>query len=448
MPTFPQLSVLPSRRPNYNGFASAADEWRLLRITLSRSSSKRQSILNGSSRCDDSDAVARERPQGTVTFLFTDIEGSTDLVRRLREEYASLLGNHRQLLREAFSAHGGWEVDTQGDAFFVAFDRVEEAVLAAVAAQRSVAGHDWRTEPIPTIRVGLHTTEPHSWPEGYVGVGVTRASRICAVGHGGQVLLSRSTAGLAADQELEGVDLLDLGEHRLKGLERPERIFQLVIDGLRNDFPPLNTLEGAGIATETITVLLADLENLGRYARELSPDQFRGLVADYHRTLGRILTETGGRGIVSYSDTAGAVYRSPRQAALAAAQLQRTASKHSWPGDVPLRVAVALDSGEVIATSHGHFGSAVNRCARLLEQTLGGRVLVAEATRNLLEGANLGDLELRPFQRGGGLFPTHEGALLKPGGAWHATMAIYELIIPGLPAGYRRGEHADPRRPR
>jgi class 3 adenylate cyclase len=126
-------------------------------------------------------------------------------------------------------------------------------------------------------------------------VGVHRANRICAVGHGGQVLLSRSTSGLAADEELEGIGLLDLGEHRLKGIERPERIFQLTIDGLENDFPPLETIEGAGLATETVTVLMADMAGLTLRVRDLSPEQFRTLVAEYHRTLGRVLSETGGR---------------------------------------------------------------------------------------------------------------------------------------------------------
>ena len=179
-------------------------------------------------------------------------------------------------------------------------------------------------KPAPQIRIGLHTTEPHLWQGGYVGVGVTRANRVCAVGHGGQVLLSRSTAGLAADEELEGIGLLDLGEHRLKGIERPERIFQLVIDGLENDFPPLDTIEGAGLATETVTVLFTDLRGAMRHLHALPPEQFRALLADYHWTLGRVLAESGGRGIFSFADTAGAVYRSARRAVDAAVELQLT----------------------------------------------------------------------------------------------------------------------------
>jgi class 3 adenylate cyclase len=364
-----------------------------------------------------------ERPQGTVTFLFTDIEESTELVRRLGERYADLLGEHRRLLRAAFSEHGGWEIDTQGDAFFVAFDRVKDSILAAVAAQRSLAAHNWPSKPVPKIRIGLHTSEPHLWQEGYVGVGVHRANRICAVGHGGQVLLSRSTAGLADDEEIEGIGLVDLGEHRLKGLEHPERIFQLAIEGLENDFPPLDTIEGAGLSTETVTVLFADLSGATRHLHELPPEQFRALLADYHRTLGRVLSDSGGRGVFSFTDSAGAVYRSARRAVDGAANLQRRVSEHSWPSGVRLQVAVALDSGEVVATGHGHFGEAMNRCMGLLNQTHGGQVLISEATRSLLEGEDLGQLDLLEV----------EERPVTPGGR---PLRVYQLIVPGLPADF------------
>jgi class 3 adenylate cyclase len=371
-------------------------------------------------------------PRGTVTFLFTDLEGSTELVRKLGERYADVLDEHRRLLRAAFTEHKGWEIDTQGDAFFIAFDRVKDAVLAAVAAQRSLTAHDWPWEPAPQIRIGLHTTEPHLWQEGYVGVGVTRANRVCAVGHGGQVLLSRSTAGLAADEELEGIGLLDLGEHRLKGIERPERIFQLVIDGLENDFPPLDTIEGAGLATETVTVLFTDLRGAMQHLHALPPEQFRALLADYHWTLGRVLAESGGRGIFSFADTAGAVYRSARRAVDAAVELQLTTAGHSWPSDVRLGVAVALDSGEVVATGHGPFGEVVNRNSRLCDQAHGGQVLVSEATRSLLENEDLGELDLLEL----------EERPLTPGGR---PLRIYQLIVPGLPADFPAGARTERR---
>ena len=170
-------------------------------------------------------------PTGTVTFLFTDIEGSTRLLRELGEKYAEVLREHRQTLREAFARHGGVEVDTQGDAFFFAFARASDALAAAREAQHGPDG------PI-RMRIGLHTGEPLVTDEGYVGIDVHRAARIAAVGHGGQVLISRSTC------DLVGADgLRYLGDHRLKDLTAPERIYQLG-DG---DFPPLRSLNATNL---------------------------------------------------------------------------------------------------------------------------------------------------------------------------------------------------------
>ena len=167
-----------------------------------------------------------ELPTGTVTFLFTDIEGSTRLLQALGDGYGEALAEHRRVLRDAWVRHEGVEVDTQGDAFFVAFARASDAVAAAADAQGALAGGSVR------VRIGLHTGEPVRGDEGYVGMDVHRAARIAAAGHGGQVLLSQSVADLA------GAEVRDLGLHRLKDLSAPERIFQLGIE----HFPPLKTL--------------------------------------------------------------------------------------------------------------------------------------------------------------------------------------------------------------
>jgi DNA-binding SARP family transcriptional activator/class 3 adenylate cyclase len=180
-------------------------------------------------------------PRGTVTFLFTDVEGSTALVRRLRDDYGTLLATHHCLLREAFACRGGHEVDTQGDAFFVAFRRARDAVEAAAAAQRAIAGEEWPDEVSVKVRIGIHTAEPGLAENGYHGLGVVRGARICSAGHGGQILLSEATRGLVDEDELEGLGFRDLGAHRLKGLEHPEHLFQLVVDGLPEQFPPLRT---------------------------------------------------------------------------------------------------------------------------------------------------------------------------------------------------------------
>ncbi len=183
-------------------------------------------------------------PGGTVTFLFTDIEGSTELLERLREQYTILLADQREILRGAFKKWNGHEVDTQGDAFFVAFPRATDAVKAAVEAQRALAEHAWPEGEEVRVRMGLHTGEPlEISQEGYVGVDVHRAARIAHVGHGAQVLLSETTTPLVRDELPGGVSLLNLGRHRLKDMRRPERIHQLDIEGLPAEFPPLNSLE-------------------------------------------------------------------------------------------------------------------------------------------------------------------------------------------------------------
>jgi YVTN family beta-propeller protein len=184
-----------------------------------------------------------ELPSGTVTFLFTDIEGSTSLLKELGSRYGEVLSEHQRILREAFAAHGGHEVDTQGDSFFVAFRRAKDAVAAAVDAQRDLAAHPWPDGAQVRVRMGLHTGEPQVGEQRYVGMGVHKAARIGAAGHGGQVILSATTRELVEDELPPGVTLRDLGERRLKDVERPERLSQLVVEGLPSEFDALKTLD-------------------------------------------------------------------------------------------------------------------------------------------------------------------------------------------------------------
>ncbi|HET8632200.1 MAG TPA: AAA family ATPase [Thermomicrobiales bacterium] len=184
-------------------------------------------------------APAPPAPRGTVTLLFTDIEGSTRLLRRLGTEYGAVLAEHQRLLRAAFRAHGGYEVDTQGDAFFVAFALAGDAVRAALAAQRALAAHPWPGGAAVRVRMGLHTGEPLVADGRYVGLAVHQAARIGAAGHGGQILLSRATHELVRDQLPAGVALRELGDYHLKDLPHPEGLFQLVAPDLPAEFPPL-----------------------------------------------------------------------------------------------------------------------------------------------------------------------------------------------------------------
>src|SRR5215472_15689120 len=182
-------------------------------------------------------------PRGTVTLLFTDMEGSTRLLQQLGERYTNLLGEYRQLLRATFGQWNGQEVDTQGDAFFVAFARATDAARGAVAAQRALASHVWPDGGAVRVRMGLHTGEPTLTSEGYTGVDVHHAARIMSAGHGGQVLLSQTTRDLVEHDLPDGVSLRDLGAHRLKDLQQKSHRSQLIITDLPTEFPPLNTLD-------------------------------------------------------------------------------------------------------------------------------------------------------------------------------------------------------------
>jgi predicted ATPase/Tfp pilus assembly protein PilF len=208
--------------------------------------------------------MQHELPTGTVTFLFTDIEGSTRLLQQLGDGYAEVLAEHRRALRDAWRRYHGVEVDTEGDAFFVAFARASDAVAAAAEAQHALADGPVR------VRMGLHTGEPLRAEEGYVGLDVHRAARIAAAGHGGQVLLSQATA------DLVGTEVRDLGLHRLKDLSAPERIYQLGT----NDFPPLKTLHETNLPVPATPFL----------GREREIDQISELL---RRSDVRLVTLTG-----------------------------------------------------------------------------------------------------------------------------------------------------------
>jgi class 3 adenylate cyclase len=182
-------------------------------------------------------------PGGTVTFLFTDIEGSTRLLQELGDEYGQVVADHRRLLREVFAGAGGREVDTQGDAFFYSFTRARDAVRGAVDGQRALASHTWPQGAQVLVRMGLHTGEPSVGDEGYVGMDVVRAARICSAGHGGQILLSETTRALVGNDLPDGVNVRDLGKQNLKDVQR-EHVYELSLQEGPDQFPPLKSHPG------------------------------------------------------------------------------------------------------------------------------------------------------------------------------------------------------------
>jgi class 3 adenylate cyclase len=179
-------------------------------------------------------------PGGTVTFVFTDIEGSTRLLQELGDDYAGVTRDHRRIVRETFGGRGGTEIDTQGDSFFFSFPRARDAVAAAVDAQRALRDHDWPTGAQVRVRMGLHTGEPQLGDEGYLGLDVVRAARISAAGHGGQILVSETTRALLGNQLPDGVQVHDLGRQNLKDIQH-EHIYELSVDGAPATTKPLKT---------------------------------------------------------------------------------------------------------------------------------------------------------------------------------------------------------------
>jgi len=254
-------------------------------------------------------------PDGTLTVLLTDVEASTQLTVRLGDRYPDVLAAHCALLRAAFAAHEGHEVDTQGDSFFVVFRRATQAVAAAIASQRALAAAAWPDGGAVRVRIGIHTGEPIRTPAGYTGLDVIRGARIKDAGHGGQVLLSRSTATLVEDVLVGGVSLRDLGAHRLKGLPRPERIFQLIIPDLPADFPPLQSLDARGLPRQGVaprrvltTVLFVDMVGATERLVALGDRRWLEMRAQYVALVRQELARHGGEEVNTVADETLAIF--------------------------------------------------------------------------------------------------------------------------------------------
>ena len=180
---------------------------------------------------------------GTVTLVFTDIEGSTRLLERLGDSYATLIADHHRIVDGASSRHGGTRVDAAGDGLFMSFATARGALSAAVEAQRELGAHVWPEGADVRVRMGIHTGEPLSSATGYVGIDVHRAARICSAGHGGQILVSQAARSLLGTALPNDVTLRDLGDHRLRGIESAERLYQVMAPGLESEFPPVRSLD-------------------------------------------------------------------------------------------------------------------------------------------------------------------------------------------------------------
>jgi peptide/nickel transport system substrate-binding protein len=307
-----------------------------------------------------------ELPRGTVTFLFTDIEGSTRLLKQLRDHYEQALAEHQRILRAAFDEHGGREIDTQGDSFFVAFPRAKDAVAAAVEGQRALAEHTWPEGAELRVRMGIHTGEPTVGEERYVGIGVHRGARIGAAGHGGQVLVSQATRELLRDDSVPDVSLRDLGEHQLKDLDEPERIYQVVAPGLVDEFPPLKATASTPFAGREVELVEAAQDIVQDLARPWRPGRrmvAAGLVATaaVGVVIGLLLTRGTNSASASGEVAANAVGLIDAQSGKIATQIP--------VGAAPSRVASG-DGSIWVTNSDGNTVSRIDAQTNAVHQTI------------------------------------------------------------------------------
>jgi class 3 adenylate cyclase len=358
-----------------------------------------------------------ELPTGTVTFLFTDVEGSTRLLKRFGSEYGRILARHHDLVRQAVARHGGHEVDTQGEAFFVAFPRAKDAVSAAIALQRDHTAEPWPEGVEVRVRIGIHTAEPELAPTGYIGMGLHRAARLCALGHGGQVLLSRSTAGLVDEDETADVSVRDLGEHLLKDLDRPERVYQVVAVGLEGRFPPLKSItelarkaEAADLPSGTVTFVVTDVAHYSELVLELGAAGMGPWLDRYDTVMTAVVEEHRGKVFEFVGDSAIAVFARPGDGVAAAVRLNEALAAAEWPMQPPV-LQTGVHTGEAerweSSTRAGYVGAAVLRAVAVCGAAGVGQVAVSAATEALLDPSSisgisvrpLGERELRQFER-------------------------------------------------
>ena len=331
-----------------------------------------------------------ELPGGTLTVLHTDVEASTPLTVHLGDRYPEVLATHHALLRAAFAAHEGHEVDTQGDSFFVVFPRATQAVASAVTIQRALAAEAWPEGGAVRVRIGIHTGELIRTAQGYAGLDVILGARIKEAGHGGQVLLSKSTAALIEGTLIGGLSLRDLGAHRLKGLPRPERIFQLIIPDLPADFPPLQSLNTRGRARPGVapgrvltTVLFVDIPGATARLVALGDRRWREVRAQYTALVRQELARHGGEEINVIADEIFAVFDG------AVAAIRCGCAIRDAVQGLGMAVRVGIHAGEVEYDDRTMSGITVFTGVRITGAAQPGEVLLSNTVKDLMAGSGI-----------------------------------------------------------
>jgi class 3 adenylate cyclase len=320
----------------------------------------------------------------------TDLADATDIMLALRDRYPALVADYRRILRDAARATDGHEVEASGDSTLFAFRRARAAVDAAVSAQRSLHDHAWPDGLTVRVAIALHTGEPTVADDGYVGADVFRLLLICREAGPGQVLLSEATRQLMQDELPAGTTLRWLGERQLGRLERPERLYQLEIEGL----PQERAVSGRGLPAGTVTFLFSDIERSTELMRTLR-DDWAQAHAEHRRLLREAFRRVGGREVDTQGDAFFAVFPRARAALEGAASAQRSLREHDWPGANELRVRMGIHTGEPTIGEEGYLGLDVVRGARICSAAHGGQVLVSETARALVRGDEPEGIELR-----------------------------------------------------
>ena len=331
-----------------------------------------------------------ELPSGTLTVLHTDVENSSLLTVHLGGHYPEVLATHCALLRAAFVAHEGCEVDTQGDSFFVVFPRATQAVAAAVAIQHDLAAAAWPEGGAVRVRIGMHTGEPIRTAAGYTGLDVIRAARIKEAGHGGQVLLSKTTAALVEAALIDDLRLRDLGAHRFKGLPCPERIFQLIMADLPADFPPLRSLDTRGrtrpdlaLGRVLTTVLFVSIVDGTARLVALGDRHWLALQAQYRALVRQELARHGAEEIDTVGDQMLAVFEG------AAAAIRCGCTIRDAVQELGIMVRVGIHSGEVEQDDRTIGGITLHTGSRIKGVAQPGEVLVSHTVKELAAGSGI-----------------------------------------------------------
>ena len=340
------------------------------------------------------DDSASDLPRGTVTFLFTDIEASTELVRRLGPRFGDVRAEHGRLIEDACRAHEGQVIDTQGDAYFAAFDRAADAVAAAIEVQRGLADAEWPDGAQLRVRIGLHTAEPYLHASGYVGIGVHRAARICAAAHGGQILVSNATAGIIEDLEPAEFDIHELGEFRLKDIAKPQPLFQLVVQGLEREFAAPMTLDAERDPYRGVVTLLAtDIVGWSRFLRAEGDDAAAEVSADYRRIIQETVAAHEGLTLEAEGDNVIATFDDARDAVSCAVAARESLQKHAWPPGFECPTVFAVHTGRLVSKDRS--GVSLLHIGSLMREAEPGQILVSHSTEALLAGERLEPFRLR-----------------------------------------------------